>query len=654
MRRPWLSIRWWIALVGLLALLPVGSARAAAEREAVCLALDRSGSLQDTDPQRYGPSVINVVADLATNAMLTVFTFAGQGREGVRLLGTFDLANPRELEALRQRVAELDRTPPEGYTPTADLLAAIYDHLAGRGAPPGAGCIVISDGLPEPDTEAQFRRIETLLPQYAARGWRLHAVALGAGQWTERFHSIATQLGGAALTANTPAELLSVVLHAFAAYRRDPPPQVVPMIIGANGQAVVPIEVDPTVQRLLVVVTRPSEAFTARLLTPRQEELRADDPRLVTRPHTGDRHYVGYALADTKPLGAGRWTVEVQGPRGGEVVVAYSLRSSLKLELVEPKLGLIAADRPARLCARLHDADRTDRPLPPLGATVRATVTDAGGRQIPLSLLDDGRPDSSGDEAGGDNVFCNRLTLPAGSYRVHAEATTMGNGQAAVTGSIQATVLPAFVLLAPSTPTVRDGETVALRVARLTDGAGGVPPRDVLRGLSLVVRAPNGGTHQTAIELSALGDDFVLTLPFTGAVRDAGPGAQGDPLAVRYTYRLRAEYVVRGQTVVDDVAIAADQTLLVRPWGPPCNLAPAAIRPLCQGARDALVAIWPVAQLVGTVLLAIAGLLLVLFWLALRWVNSDAPGKRGPARSRPRPGASGARGQPSRARLGRR
>jgi hypothetical protein len=271
-----------------------------------------------------------------------------------------------------------------------------------------------------------------------------------------------------------------------------------------------------------------------------------------------------------------------------------------------------------------------------------------------LTLLDDGRPDSSGDEAGGDNVFCNRLTLPAGSYRVHAEATTMGNGQAAVTRSIQAAVLPAFVLLAPSTPTIRDGETVALRVARLTDGAGGVPPRDVLAGLSLIVRAPNGGTHQIPIELSALGDDFVLTLPFAGTVRDAAPGAQGDPVAVRYTYRLRAEYLVRGQTVVDDVAIAADQTLLVRPWGPPCDLVPSAIRPLCQGARDALAASWPVLQGVGMVLLAVTIGLLVIFWLMLRWANRDAQGKRGPARPRPRPSPAGARGQPSRARLGRR
>lgn len=570
-----------------------------------CVALDLSGSMDQTDPDHYGPSVIDLLADLASSSVLSVFTFAGEGPNAVTPVGTFDLAKPDELEGLRQRVAELDHRTRGGNTPTAALVSAIFQHLDGQNAPAGSGCIIISDGEPQPDTERQFQEIESRIPEFAARGWKVHAVALGSGPWVQPFLGIATKLGGVAMTANTPQELISVVLHIFTAYRSDPAPQVQPVTIGADGTATVPMDLDPTIKRLAVVVTRPDTGVGAALTTPEGHEVASGDARL-TGYNVDDRHYVFYGLADSASLGAGRWNVVVRGAPGTQGYVAVSQRSTLHLMITEPAGGLFLADRPGRICTQLLDGSE---PLADPSATVQVTATDEAGRERTVDLRDDGRRPDSGDDLAWDGIFCGRMTLPPGNHRLAAGATTAGNGKAGTEGSLYAETFPIFKLLSQRQAiVVREGESTKVELAQLDLNGGRVDPR-VVQGLALVVQPPNGGPEET-VQLdpaTALNEDGVLTVHFPASAEDAAESSpRGDDGAVTVPYKLvlAATYANHGQQVTDDTAVAQQLAVTVRPWPGLCGPLPGVVRPPCATVAEWTWLPW-IAGIVGSLVLGL-------------------------------------------------
>ncbi|MBI4580468.1 MAG: VWA domain-containing protein [Planctomycetes bacterium] len=536
----------------------------------LCLALDRSGSMTQTDPERFGPSVINLMADLASGSVVSVFTLSGVGPAGVIPLGSFNVADPAQLEALRARVAELASAEPRGETPLADAVDAIYQHLQGQNAPAGASCALITDGEPYPDTERQYGRVEERLADFAAKGWRLHVVALGAFGGVERFHDIARQLGGTALTANTARELLGVATYAFAAFTSESPPVLITAKTGADGRAVVPIEVDPTIRRLKAVVTRPDAAFSAVLVTPRGSQIAPGDSRLVGY-NADDPHYVFFSVADTMPLGAGKWLLEVRGPRGSDVHVAVSMRSSLRLVLTAPTGGLFPAGRPARVCSQLLDGDR---PLLVPGATVRVTATGADGRKAEAQLLDNGRAEND-DANAADGTFCGRLSVPAeGGYRLLAEATTPGAGRAATEGGLLAAAFPSFRPLPVKMPTVRDGDVVSAPIAQL-NLAGGRVPASTVEKLTLVVRPPGGAARSTEPDQrAALDQEGVLTASFVAKYEDLLETSPNVGMAggnIPYTLAVEATYRFRGQEVTDREAVLLQFAVRVLPMPWPCG-----------------------------------------------------------------------------------
>lgn len=542
---------------------PAAGSAASAKRPDVpaltCVALDMSGSMNTTDPEHYGPSVVDLLGDLASKSNLVVLTFSGIGSQGITTIGTFNLASPDELEALRRKVSELSQAPREGETPTAALVSAIFQHLEDQNAPPGSGCIIISDGQPEPAPDDQYAEIEKRLPDFSKRNWKLHAIALGPGDWGPRFSEMATKLGGIALSANTPKELISVILHVFSTYRSDPPPQVQPMTIGADGTASLPIDLDPTIKRLTVVVTRPDASVTARLLTPQQAEVNSGDSRLIGF-NAEDPHYIFSSLSSSSALGAGSWTLEIQGAPGTQVFAGISQRSSLSLAITEPKGGLFLANRPGRLCVQLQD---DARPLPDPSAAMELTM-DGGQRMI--NLQDDGRSADSGDELARDGTFCGWLTLVPGSHQFAIRATTSGNGSAGTEGSLFAESFPGFQPLPMrETPEVHDGDSPAVRLAQLDLNGGRVDP-NIVRQLTLIVQPPNGEPEKR-LQLDpkmVLDAEGVLTVAFPAYVRDAiDPTARNDNGSVTVPYKLivQAGYERLGQVVTDDVAI--DQTISV-------------------------------------------------------------------------------------------
>ncbi len=581
-----------------------------------CVALDTSGSMEENDAERYGASVINLIADLTGSGIVSVLTFSGEGPQGVKPLGTFDLSSGPELDALRRRVAELRQQRRDGATPTAEMVAAIYELLRGQNAPAGAGCIALSDGEPVPDGPGQYARIDLLIPRFAERGWKLHAVALGGGVWVERFHRVAAQLGGAGLVANNARDLIAVATHAFAAYRSEAPPVVESATIGAGNRTVIRTGLDPTIKELIVVVTRPSSQVEVSLLDARRTEVKRDDPRLVGF-HADDPKFVFFGLKDTQALGVGDWSVEARGAPGVEVFVAISKRSSLRVEMTEPKAGVVLANRPTRLCARLLDADS---PLPALaGASVRLLVTAGDGKLVQVALRDDGRPES-GDSSATDGVFCGKLLLAEGNHRFVAEATTPGAGGASVAGSVYAEIFPSFdALRLPASLERRDGESLNLPLGQIKRAGGNVDPAIVNR-LALVLRAPTGAVRRIPLDpRSALveeaGEKNLLRAAFPVYLQDGGERSAAETekgIPILYHAVLEVEYRHLGQIVVDDAALALDIPVTVKAWPGLCGLLPA--------GRAPCAAIWELEQVRVGLLYATLGVFgLVVVGAILRW-----------------------------------
>lgn len=575
----------------------------------ICIALDRSGSIASTDPQQYSPSVLDLVADLAATSRMTVFTFSGIGSTGVHQLGTFDLVDGSQRGALHRQVTVLASTPVGGNTPTAALVTAIQQYLTNQNAPAGSGCIIVSDGEPEPDSSGQYAQIQASLPSFAAHHWKLHAIALGSGPWTDRFLRMAQQLGGASLRASSPAQLLGVALHAFAEYTQDAPPHVEGITLDANGNADVPIQLDPTIKKLTVLVTRQDRTLTATLHSSSDSVISQNDPRTIGF-NDADRHYEFWNLASHAALGAGRWTVKIHGTPGSRVWLAFSERSDLNVRLVKPTSGLVLADRPQTVCAELLDGSQ---PLAVSGATVTATIAGQTTR-----LLDNGQA-ANGDAYADDGTFCNHVSLPAGGQGVQVRAVTPGNGQAAVDASLYAVVMPGFQLVTPTTvPTVHDGESAALPFAQFALNGGRVNPA-IIKALSIVIKPPAGPDRLVSLNpRSALDSNGVVTVSVPADLADAAPGTRDGPDAGRripYTVILQAGYGVDGQVISDPTAAVQSVPINVIPWPVPCGLLPGtAVRAACTP-----IATFPPLRVGAMVVLA--GLLgLALLTVAIRLI----------------------------------
>lgn len=610
--------------VGAQASPPAAAATPTASQQAgapACVALDTSGSLNDTDPDHYAVSVLSLVADLATRAVITVYTFSGEGPSGVTLVGTFDLTDGRQVETLHRKIAELSRAQRQGATPTAALIDAVYRQLVAQNAPAGAGCIIVSDGKPEPDTDGQYKAIAERLPAFAERGWRLHTVALGSGEWIPPFLGIASQLGGAALQANSADQLLRVGLNAWAAFRNESPPETRAVVIGPDGRASIPIELDPTIKQLTVLVTRPDPTVTAILSSPQPAEVKPSDGRLVGY-NTDDRHYALYALSDTKTLGAGTWSLELRGPRGAHVQVAIARRSTLRLALTEPRGGMVLADRPSRICAQLLDGSQ---PLGAANSSVRLLAIDGDGRQRTADLRDDGRPDESGDARALDGMFCGRVALGPGAHHLRLEAATPGSGAAVAEGSLLADQIPGFQPLETrgAQPPLRDGERVSAPFAQLGFNGGRVDPA-LVKSLVLVVRPADGPARRIELDpATALDANGVLTVSYPVYVADApersGPGADGS-VRVPYKLALEAGFLQRGQLVVDETAVTRATSVGVLPWPGPCGVLPTqggtvGLRGVCTSVAESPL-LRPVLYGAGAVLGLFVGLMLLVRLLA--------------------------------------
>jgi hypothetical protein len=177
---------------------------------------DVSGSTLSSDPDRVLSSIVPAAAYVSGSARVFVGAFAATVGEALEVQAA---SGP----ALQARARQLADAPRGGSTATAAAVGACLDNLEEMGAVPGSGCLVVSDGRPEPDTQGQLRRIEEdLAPRAARDGFHLMFVGLGSNdpQGEVAFRRAAALTGAPPyLAANDPKQLAQVLLALLARWK---------------------------------------------------------------------------------------------------------------------------------------------------------------------------------------------------------------------------------------------------------------------------------------------------------------------------------------------------------------------------------------------------------------------------------------------------
>ena len=301
----------WLALGAGCASAPL-TGRIQPEGRRLVLLLDSSTSMRRTDPAQTGPQGAQLVLGLVgSDDNVGVITYAK------------DATVQRPLQAagearggLAARLASVNRN---GITDFGRGLALARDMLVAGRAPPGSTVILLTDGVPYRGRRQRTgEALEPLLSLFAAKGWRIFALALGEEAATPFLSQIVAATGGAVFPVKDAGRLAS----AFAEVATE----ALGYLRAERGEAAV--EVVPHTGRLaflvsgqeLGVVTGPAEAQPAQPIT------------------TAAGDYRVGLIEDPVP---GTW--QVAAPAGAQVVT-----------LLEPSFGFefLAAQPPEELGSR--------------------------------------------------------------------------------------------------------------------------------------------------------------------------------------------------------------------------------------------------------------------------------------------------------------
>lgn len=238
----------------------------------VILALDHSGSMKRTDPNRDSVQGVELFADLlGKDDRLEFMGFAGRAET---LLPLTAGSGP----AVRERLSRLARALPMNgqRTDFSEALRLAYEDLIVAAAPPDTRRMVVifSDGqLDLGDAAANNTAqalILALLPEFRAVGIKVYCVAFSPEADLAFLGRIAEATGGRALRAERVADIYKAFIRLF---EQTDQPLSVPVRDGR-------VAVDKEVRELKLLVERDSERERIRLVDPSGKEFDGQDKAL--------------------------------------------------------------------------------------------------------------------------------------------------------------------------------------------------------------------------------------------------------------------------------------------------------------------------------------------------------------------------------------
>jgi hypothetical protein len=440
------------------------------------LVLDMSGSMSTNDPNNLRCSAANAFIDLSGPGEfvgvvgLDNNTGArnGQFQSALVWAQPTEMATDAERKGLQNIIArKSNNCRPDSTTPTYNALKQAFDMLSSAtqgGQIPGS-VILLTDGVPAPDTDTQINAIQTdLAIQFKNHGWPIDTVALGQNSPISStnpatFHDF---LGGISSTTSgsfyddgngvvpgvSPLNIAPFFVEIFAkrigrTVKNDIPPTPL-----NGGTTRLNFDVTSYTKSLDVVVVKDQQATTVVLRTPDGQIISTSGPGI--RVSSSDPHYVFFSIEQPQ---AGPWEVQASGS-------GQFLLDSLKVSGIGISLNKIA----------LAGSTASTGTVFPLGQplAITAYLTSNGQQVTDNSYTMSGTVAYTGasgqysqkfamDNKATPGTYIGKVTVPAsatpGTYNIHLIAFT-GSEDAVIASQDQSIRIQRFPLpyfLSPQT-----------------------------------------------------------------------------------------------------------------------------------------------------------------------------------------------------------
>ncbi|MHB8596823.1 MAG: vWA domain-containing protein [Ktedonobacteraceae bacterium] len=441
---------------------------------ATIIVLDMSGSMGTNDPLGLRCSAANAYIDLSrvndyvgvvgldnNNGQTTGTHNFQTAQVWTQPLNTATLADKQNLKNIIANKSNACR--PDNTTPTYNSLSNAYSMLAAitKQQHISGSVILLTDGTPYPDTDAQIADIKSdLVPQFQTQGWPIDTIGLGpdglvGGSTPGTFHdflkSVSNATGGSfyddgngPVPGVSPLNIAPFFLDIFHRYSGDTLRHDIPVtpLNGSTIQRNFPVT-DGTNQ-LDVVVVKDQSGTTATLSDPNGQPVVADNVGVFV---SQDKYHVIYQI--TQPQ-AGQWTVSVTG--SGKFLMDDLHTSNIGLSspiIALPNLAVNSTKnvfplgQPLTVTTHLT---QNQQPITDHTFTIGGTIFYASGASEytqPFTLNDNAIP---GTYVGTVTV---PDSAPAGSYSVQLNASTISvqNVVSGVTENVRLEIFPTPYLL---------------------------------------------------------------------------------------------------------------------------------------------------------------------------------------------------------------
>jgi hypothetical protein len=366
---------------------------------ATIIILDMSGSMSTNDGDGIRCSAANAYIDLSSPG--DVIGVIGLDSPAPNTTGgnhgfvqALLWANPSSMDTTGQRdalkqliAAKSHGCAPDGDTPTYDALAKALPMLSSATRDGKSGSVILlTDGVPYPDTQAQLDAINNdLVPQFVAHHWPIDTIALGTDSDFAFLKKLSDQTEGAYYSDNnggqvTPLNIANFFVDIFALRNhRTPGPLIAPETL-PGGSVERDIQVGPYVDHLDVIAIKKQAATTVTLTSPGPGGRTVPPPVPGTFVSTGDPHYAIFSINQPQQ---GIWHLNISGAGQFQVdsLVASSLAVAIQTPAETPTLPL---GQPLEVAANVVTAQGTH--AGGISFAMTGTITNNHGFTEPLAL----------------------------------------------------------------------------------------------------------------------------------------------------------------------------------------------------------------------------------------------------------------------------
>ncbi len=459
------------------------TSKAANQGHATVIVLDMSGSMVINDRHGYRCSAADAYIDLSgQNDYIGLVGLDSNGSSSGQFQAAMPWQDPvsagtfQAREQLKSTLASKSKNcSPDSTTPTYDALNRAFTMLntITKAQNVSGSVILLTDGAPCPDVDAQVSAINALAPKFGQNGWPIDTIALGAdaplsssvecsppGTSSESLHTFLSRIAGASggqsyaddngpVSGVSPLNLGPFFVQIFAKYSGDTVKEEVPAT--SNLPLTQNFSVIDGANSLDVVALKESANVSASLQNPSSQSVSNQTAGVLV---SQDDYHVIYKVSNPPP---GQWIINASG--SGQFLM-YSLTKTnfgVAVDSVQLQGSSLATPHALPLGQTLlvtAHLTSNGQPFSSGNYTVRGDISQAGGG-------------TQGDCTGtfthpfalkaNASSYTGTASVPAtslaGTYNVLicVSTGTLLNVVASTIGHVQLAVFPNPLLLSPQT-----------------------------------------------------------------------------------------------------------------------------------------------------------------------------------------------------------